>query len=66
MDAITLFYLKVDVSSINNRIKIKRYNNCYDRSDFEGSFLIFRLWERLSLQVGEIKARKFAMGPNMA
>ena len=40
--------------------------NRYDRSSFEGVGAICRLWGRLSLQVGEINARKFAMGRNMA
>ena len=40
--------------------------NRYDRTSFEGVCLICRLWGRLSLQVGEIKAGKFATGRNMA
>ena len=37
-----------------------------DRSTFETVCLICRLRKRLSLQVGEIIARKFAMGRNNA
>ena len=44
----------------------KSKNNRYDRSTFEGVDAICRLWKYLSLQVGEINVRMFAMGRNMA
>ena len=44
----------------------KDKNNRYDRSSFEGVYLICRLWGQLSLQVGEINAENFVMGRNMA
>ncbi len=44
----------------------KRKNTHLHRTSFEGVGAICRLWGRLSPQVGEINARKFAMGRNMA
>ena len=42
----------------------KSKNNRLHRTGFEGVGSICRLGGRLSLQVGEIKARMFAMGRN--
>ena len=48
------------------KILRKKINNRNSTTDFEGVCLICRLWGQLSLQVGEINAKKFAMGRNMA
>jgi hypothetical protein len=45
---------------------ISRQTNRFDATGFEGVYLICRLWEKLSLQVGEINAKKFATARNMA